>query len=54
MSGVVQGGWEFVAGAYIVTAWLWGIIVNLLLIPGYYDMPCVTSGCRSARSLSVV
>jgi hypothetical protein len=25
-------------GAYIVTAWLWGIIMNLLLIPGYYDV----------------
>ena len=25
-------------GAYIVTLWLWGIIVNLLLIPGYFDI----------------
>ena len=25
-------------GAYIVALWLWGIIVNLLLIPGYYDI----------------
>jgi hypothetical protein len=25
-------------GAYVVAAWLWGIIVNLLLIPGYYDV----------------
>ena len=25
-------------GAYVVMAWLWGIIVNLLLIPGYYDI----------------
>lgn len=24
--------------AYLVAAWLWGIIVNLLLIPGYYDI----------------
>src|SRR5438034_967373 len=23
-------------GAYVVALWLWGIIVNLLLIPGYY------------------
>ena len=23
-------------GSYVVAAWLWGIIVNLLLIPGYY------------------
>ena len=25
-------------GAYVVTLWLWGIIVNLLLVPGYYDI----------------
>jgi hypothetical protein len=25
-------------GAYVVALWLWGIIVNLLLIPGYYDV----------------
>jgi hypothetical protein len=25
-------------GAYVVTLWLWGIIVNLLLIPGFYDI----------------
>lgn len=25
-------------GAYVVTVWLWGIIVNLLLIPGFYDI----------------
>lgn len=25
-------------GAWIVTAWLFGIIVNLLAIPGYYDI----------------
>ncbi len=25
-------------GAYIVALWLWGIIVNLLLIPGFYDI----------------
>jgi len=25
-------------GAYVVAAWLWGIIVNLLLVPGYYDI----------------
>src|SRR5690348_16927524 len=25
-------------GGYLVMAWLWGIIVNLLLIPGYYDI----------------
>jgi hypothetical protein len=25
-------------GAMVVAMWLWGIIVNLLLIPGYYDI----------------
>jgi hypothetical protein len=25
-------------GGLLVAAWLWGIIVNLLLIPGYYDI----------------
>jgi hypothetical protein len=25
-------------GAYVVALWLWGIIVNLLLIPAYYDI----------------
>jgi hypothetical protein len=25
-------------GAYIVAAWLWGIIVNLLMVPGYFDI----------------
>jgi uncharacterized membrane protein HdeD (DUF308 family) len=25
-------------GAYVVAAWLFAIIVNLLLIPGYYDV----------------
>jgi hypothetical protein len=25
-------------GAYIVMLWLWGINVNLLLIPGFYDV----------------
>ncbi|HEV8474777.1 MAG TPA: hypothetical protein VGR82_18530 [Methylomirabilota bacterium] len=25
-------------GGLIVAAWLWGIIVNLLLIPGYFDV----------------
>ena len=24
--------------SYVVAAWLWAIIVNLLLIPGYYDV----------------
>jgi len=25
-------------GAYIVALWLWGIIGNLLLLPGYFDI----------------
>lgn len=25
-------------GAYVVAGWLWGIIVNLLLVPGYFDI----------------
>lgn len=25
-------------GALVVAAWLWGIILNLLLIPGHYDV----------------
>jgi hypothetical protein len=25
-------------GAFVVALWLWGIIANLLLIPGYYDV----------------
>jgi hypothetical protein len=25
-------------GGYLVAVWLWGIIINLLLIPGYFDV----------------
>ena len=25
-------------GGWIVAAWLWGIVINLLLIPGYFDI----------------
>jgi hypothetical protein len=25
-------------GAYVVAVWLWGIILNLLLVPGFYDI----------------
>jgi hypothetical protein len=25
-------------GGYVVALWLWGIILNLLLIPGFYDV----------------
>jgi hypothetical protein len=31
-------------GGYIVAAWLWGIVVNLLLIPGYFDIALRDSG----------
>src|SRR5437763_16791795 len=26
-------------GAYVVAFWLWGIIINLLLIPNFFDVP---------------
>src|SRR5262249_16720583 len=29
--------WKPKFGGYLVMLWLWAIIVNLLLIPGYYD-----------------
>ena len=25
-------------GAYVVAGWLWGIILDLLLVPGYFDV----------------
>jgi hypothetical protein len=25
-------------GGYLVAAWLWGIILNLLLVPGFFDV----------------
>jgi hypothetical protein len=25
-------------GGYLVAAWLWGIIINLLIIPGFFDV----------------
>ncbi len=25
-------------GGYLVAAWLWAIIINLLMVPGYYDV----------------
>src|SRR5438132_678778 len=27
-----------VVRAYVVALWLWGIIINLFLVPGYYDI----------------
>jgi hypothetical protein len=37
VAGLLVGFYPRV-GAYVVTAWLWAIIVNLLLVPGYYDI----------------
>ena len=36
-AGVLVALWPHIGG-YVVAAWLGGIIVNLLLIPGYYDV----------------
>ena len=35
--GVLVAFWPEVF-AYVVTLWLWGIIINLLTVPGYYDI----------------
>jgi uncharacterized membrane protein YphA (DoxX/SURF4 family) len=37
VAGVVVAVWPRI-GSLVVAAWLAGIIVNLLLIPGYYDV----------------
>jgi hypothetical protein len=37
VAGIFVAVWPRV-GAYIVTLWLWAIIANLLMIPGYYDI----------------
>ena len=36
-AGVLVALWPHIGG-YVVAAWLGGIIANLLLIPGYYDV----------------
>jgi hypothetical protein len=36
-AGVLVAIWPRV-GAYVVALWLWGIIVNLLMVPGFYDI----------------
>lgn len=36
-AGILVALWPRI-GAYVVALWLWGIILNLLLIPGYYDI----------------
>jgi hypothetical protein len=37
IAGILVAIWPRVGG-YVVAFWLWGIIVNLLMIPGYYDI----------------
>jgi hypothetical protein len=37
LAGLLVAFWPRLGG-YVVAAWLAGIIVNLLLIPGYYDI----------------
>ena len=37
VAGLLVAFWPRV-GAWVVALWLWGIIVNLLLIPGFYDI----------------
>ena len=39
-------------GAYVVAAWLWAIIINLLLIPGYFDIALRDFGLSLGPSLS--
>jgi hypothetical protein len=36
-AGVLVAVWPRV-GPWVVALWLWGIIINLLLIPNYYDI----------------
>jgi hypothetical protein len=37
LAGLLVAFWPRV-GAYVVTLWLWGIIINLLMIPGFFDI----------------
>jgi hypothetical protein len=37
LAGVLVAFWPRV-GSYVVAFWLWGIIVNLLMIPAYFDI----------------
>ena len=42
-------------GGYVVAAWLWGISVNLLLIPGYFDVALRDFGLSlGARALAAL
>jgi hypothetical protein len=37
VAGLLVAFWPRVGG-YVVALWLWGIIVNLMMIPGFYDI----------------
>lgn len=37
VAGLLVAVWPRI-GACVIVLWLWGIIVNLLLIPGFYDI----------------
>ena len=37
VAGLLVAFWPRV-GAYVVMLWLWGIVVNLFLVPGYFDV----------------
>jgi uncharacterized membrane protein YphA (DoxX/SURF4 family) len=39
-------------GALVVALWLWGIIVNLFLVPGFYDIALRDFGLRSEKHTS--
>jgi uncharacterized membrane protein HdeD (DUF308 family) len=39
-------------GAYLVMLWLWGIIVNLLVIPGFFDIALRDFGLSLGARLS--
>jgi hypothetical protein len=36
-AGILVGLWPHLF-AYVVVAWLWGIVLNLLTMPGYFDV----------------
>ena len=37
IAGLIVGFYPIIGG-WVVAAWLWAIIINLLLVPGYYDV----------------
>jgi hypothetical protein len=39
-------------GALMITTWLWSIIVNLLLVPGYLMSRCAIWASLWARALA--